>query len=170
VDRDSAIIGDAREIRETIHADHVGMAKFSSRDDSGYKKVLNAIEMMLEGSLEDDIPSAKERTYLLFMPNQNIAGLTTFLRYNQKGCQKIVHERRYVLFIHIVSALTASLISVYSGRDILRHSSNSSYSLCRTQHPSHSNRTFVSTISFLVVPIDRRPYWNGWRGEDAAHA
>jgi hypothetical protein len=45
---DSATIGDARENRETIHADHVGMTKFSSRDDSEYKKVLGAIEQLLE--------------------------------------------------------------------------------------------------------------------------
>jgi hypothetical protein len=49
VDRDSAIIGDALVNRESIHADHFGMTKFSTRDDPGYKKVLNAIEMALEG-------------------------------------------------------------------------------------------------------------------------
>jgi hypothetical protein len=49
VTADSAIIGDAYENRGTIHADHVGMAKFSSRDDSEYKKVLFAIESLLDG-------------------------------------------------------------------------------------------------------------------------
>jgi hypothetical protein len=64
VDKDSAIIGDARENRETIHADHIGMAKFSSRDDPGYKKVLNAIETILEGhSKDDDRESANQSTY-----------------------------------------------------------------------------------------------------------
>jgi hypothetical protein len=48
VDKDSAILGDAREYRETIHADHVGMVKFSTRSDPGFKKVLGAIEMLLE--------------------------------------------------------------------------------------------------------------------------
>ena len=45
---ESAIIGDARETRMSIHADHVEMAKFSSSEDAGYKKVLYAIEMLLE--------------------------------------------------------------------------------------------------------------------------
>jgi protein SERAC1 len=49
---DSAIIGDARENRDTIHADHIGMTKFSTRDDDGYGKILYAIEMLLEGRLE----------------------------------------------------------------------------------------------------------------------
>jgi hypothetical protein len=49
---DSAIIGDARENRETIHADHIGMTKFSTRDDDGYGKILYAIEMLLERQLE----------------------------------------------------------------------------------------------------------------------
>jgi len=48
VSGDSAIFGDARENRETIRADHVGMTKFSSRDDSEYQKVLFAIETLLE--------------------------------------------------------------------------------------------------------------------------
>ena len=48
VDRESAIIGDAREHRETIHADHTGIVKFSTREDPGYRKVLNAIEMIIE--------------------------------------------------------------------------------------------------------------------------
>ena len=53
VQGDSAIIGDAREIRETIYADHVGMAKFSRRDDAEYRKVLYAIEMLLESLAEN---------------------------------------------------------------------------------------------------------------------
>ena len=50
---DSAIIGDAHEDRGSIHADHLGMAKFATRSDAKYKKVLYAIEMLLEG-LDDD--------------------------------------------------------------------------------------------------------------------
>jgi len=46
---ESAIIGDPRENRETIYGDHSSMVKFSSKDDPGYKKVLNSIEMLLEG-------------------------------------------------------------------------------------------------------------------------
>jgi len=45
---DSAIIGDPRENRGTIHGDHISMVKFSTRDDPGYKKVLYSIEMLLE--------------------------------------------------------------------------------------------------------------------------
>jgi hypothetical protein len=63
VEKDSAVIGDAREYRETIHADHVGMVKFSTRDDPGYGKVLNAIELVLERSAGDEPPSTNERTY-----------------------------------------------------------------------------------------------------------
>lgn len=50
---DSAIIHDAREYRGTIRADHMGMAKFSSRNDFQYRKVLNAIEVLLEALTED---------------------------------------------------------------------------------------------------------------------
>jgi hypothetical protein len=64
VERESAIIGDARERRETIHADHVGMVKFSTRDDPGYRKVLNAIEMVLEESQKDEL-STNQSTYKL---------------------------------------------------------------------------------------------------------
>jgi hypothetical protein len=49
---ESAIIGDARENRETIHTDHGGMSKFSTRADPGYKQVIYAIEMLLEGPTE----------------------------------------------------------------------------------------------------------------------
>jgi hypothetical protein len=45
---DSAIIGDAREIRGSILGDHLGMVKFATRSDTGYKRVLYAIEMLLE--------------------------------------------------------------------------------------------------------------------------
>ena len=58
VDGESAIIGDARENRESIHADHIGMAKFSSSNDVGYKKVLYAIEMVLEGHSKDKLGPA----------------------------------------------------------------------------------------------------------------
>lgn len=57
---ESAIIGDAREHRETIHADHVGMVKFSSRADPGYKQVLYAIEMLLEGLAKNEPTPANE--------------------------------------------------------------------------------------------------------------
>ena len=52
---DSAIIGDPRENRGTIHGDHISMVKFSSKDDPGYKKVLYSIEMLLEGLGEDSL-------------------------------------------------------------------------------------------------------------------
>ena len=49
VSRESAILGDAHENRDSIHADHVGMSKFSTTGDPGYKKILYAVEMLLEG-------------------------------------------------------------------------------------------------------------------------
>jgi protein SERAC1 len=52
VQKDSAILNDAFEVRDTIHADHVSMCKFSDKQDSGYKKVLDAIEVLLEGRFE----------------------------------------------------------------------------------------------------------------------
>ena len=55
VQGDSAIIGDARENRETIYADHAGMAKFSRRDDAEYRKVLYAIEMLLESLAQNEL-------------------------------------------------------------------------------------------------------------------
>ena len=55
---DSAILRDARENRDTIHADHMGMTKFSSRDDNQYRKVLNAIETLLE-KLTEDVAASK---------------------------------------------------------------------------------------------------------------
>jgi len=60
VSGDSAIIGDARENRETIHADHVGMTKFSRREDSEYKKFLCAIEVLLQAAIQDQRAPAGE--------------------------------------------------------------------------------------------------------------
>ena len=57
---ESAIIGDAHENRQTIHVDHGGMSKFSTIADPGYKKVLYAIEMLLEGPTEDEPTPANE--------------------------------------------------------------------------------------------------------------
>ena len=57
---ESAIIGDARENRETIYGDHISMVKFSTKDDPGYKKVLNSIETLLEGLGEGSSTSAKQ--------------------------------------------------------------------------------------------------------------
>ena len=51
VEGGSAIIGDARERRDTIHADHVDMVKFSDRTDDGYVKILYAIKVLLEENL-----------------------------------------------------------------------------------------------------------------------
>ena len=58
--QESAIIDHACENRGTIRADHVGMAKFSSKADPGYKQVLYAIEMLLEGLAEDRPAPAHE--------------------------------------------------------------------------------------------------------------
>jgi len=57
---ESAIIGDAYENRETIHGNHISMVKFSTKDDLGYKKVLNSIEMILEGFGEDSLNPSKQ--------------------------------------------------------------------------------------------------------------
>jgi hypothetical protein len=57
---ESAIIGDARENRGSIYADHIGMAKFSTRSDTEYRKVLYAIEMLLEGLPEHDPAPAQQ--------------------------------------------------------------------------------------------------------------
>ena len=56
---DSAIIGDPHENRGTIHGDHISMVKFSTKDDSGYKKVLYALEMLLEGLGDDSLRPSK---------------------------------------------------------------------------------------------------------------
>lgn len=47
VEGDSAIIGDARERRDTVHANHVNIVKFSDAKDNGYLKVLHAIKTLL---------------------------------------------------------------------------------------------------------------------------
>jgi hypothetical protein len=52
VNTDSAIIGDACENRATIRANHIDITKFSTREDDGYGKILNAIEISLEGAPE----------------------------------------------------------------------------------------------------------------------
>ena len=57
---ESAIIGDARENRSTIHGDHISMVKFSTKDDPGYKKVLNSIETLLEGLGDDSLTPKKQ--------------------------------------------------------------------------------------------------------------
>ena len=59
VPAESAIIGDPHENRETIHGDHISMVKFSTKDDSGYKKVLNSIEVLLEQLGEDSVNPSK---------------------------------------------------------------------------------------------------------------
>ena len=51
VEGGSALIGDARERRDMIHADHVNMVKFSDRTDDGYVKILHAIKVLLKGKL-----------------------------------------------------------------------------------------------------------------------
>ena len=48
VEGGSIVIGDARERRDTIHADHINMVKFTDATDDGYRKVLHAIKMLLE--------------------------------------------------------------------------------------------------------------------------
>ena len=57
---DSAITGDPRENRGTIHGDHISMVKFSTKDDPGYKKVLYSIEMLLERLDEDLLTAPKQ--------------------------------------------------------------------------------------------------------------
>ena len=57
---ESAFLGDPYENRETIHGDHISMVKFSTKDDSGYKKVLNSIEMLLEQLGEDSVTPSKQ--------------------------------------------------------------------------------------------------------------
>ena len=54
-----AIIGDPRENRGTIYGDHFSMVKFSTRDDPGYKKVVNSIEMLLEELGEGSLTPSK---------------------------------------------------------------------------------------------------------------
>ena len=57
---DSAIIGDPRENRGTIHGDHISMVKFSTKDDPGYMKVLYSIETLLEELGEDSLTAPKQ--------------------------------------------------------------------------------------------------------------
>ena len=65
VDGESAIIRDACENCGTIHDDHISMVKFSATSDDGYKKVLYAIEILLEGPPADELPGARQRMYKL---------------------------------------------------------------------------------------------------------
>jgi hypothetical protein len=51
VKMDSAVVGEARENRGTIRDDHVGMTKFSIREDDGYQKIMDATE--ISNSLEE---------------------------------------------------------------------------------------------------------------------
>ena len=48
VEGGSAIIGDARERRDMIHANHINMVKFSDPKDDGYLKVFHAIKVLLD--------------------------------------------------------------------------------------------------------------------------
>ena len=57
---DSAIIGDSRENRGTIHGDHISMVKFSTKDDLGYEKIVYSIEMLLEELGEDSLTAHKQ--------------------------------------------------------------------------------------------------------------
>ena len=65
---ESAIIGDPRENRETIHGDHISMVKFSTRNDAGYKKVLNSIETLLE-ELGEELPTRFKQGVCKLVPN-----------------------------------------------------------------------------------------------------
>ena len=49
VTKESAIIDHGYERRDSIHADHVGMTKFSTTSNQGYKKILHAIGVLVEG-------------------------------------------------------------------------------------------------------------------------
>jgi len=60
---ESAIIGDAHENRSTIHGDHISMVKFSTKEDPGYKKVLNSIETLLEGLVDDSLTPKNQGVY-----------------------------------------------------------------------------------------------------------
>ena len=52
------------KIASTIYADHIGMTKFSTTNDPGYKKVLYAIEMLLQEPLTKDQPTPAEPKYV----------------------------------------------------------------------------------------------------------
>jgi hypothetical protein len=41
------------------------MVKFSATSDDGYKKVLHAIEILLEGPPAEELPGARQRMYKL---------------------------------------------------------------------------------------------------------
>ena len=47
VGKESTIIGDGYEDCDSIHADHVGMAKFSNASEAGYKKILHVIGQLI---------------------------------------------------------------------------------------------------------------------------
>jgi len=59
VPRDSAVLDNTGIVTESIHADHAGMAKFSSRDGE-YKKVLFAIETLLEKWSQSNLAPTKQ--------------------------------------------------------------------------------------------------------------
>lgn len=48
MDSDSARIDDVREFTGTINADHIGMTKYKTKGDDGYRKVSSAISDILE--------------------------------------------------------------------------------------------------------------------------
>ena len=56
VGKESAIIGDGYEDSDSIHADHVGMAKFSNPSEAGYKKIVHVIRQLLKG-IQDQEPN-----------------------------------------------------------------------------------------------------------------
>ena len=58
----SAVIGDAHERRDTIHADHINMVKFSSVKDDGYRKVLYAIKVLLPEKVQSGGQSSSQST------------------------------------------------------------------------------------------------------------
>ena len=58
VEGGSAIIGDAHERRDTIHADHINMVKFLDTTDDGYRKVSHAIKVLLSENPESAGQSA----------------------------------------------------------------------------------------------------------------
>ena len=65
VEGGSALIGDARERRDTIYADHVNMVKFSDPADDGYVKILHAIKVLLKGKLRSAAQS--KSTYIIYL-------------------------------------------------------------------------------------------------------
>ena len=62
------IIGDARERRDTIHADHVNMVKFSDRTDNVYVKILYAIKVLLEERLQSTRQSKSAFNIYVMIP------------------------------------------------------------------------------------------------------